>query len=244
MTARKKNSTDDKNLKQTENDLIFAVKIVSVSLVIASTAFIIGYYHENLKKCNNFVAEKLKAEQLATEKITSLSEAIKNATIKNIKIENNVTEVKQLKYWGICLEHWNEAGSLRSMNRVFEKLNFKFVDNHEYDIVWSIEGTLDSPFSQVKEYKKTQKINHIPGIPALVTKSYMTYYNYDSKFILPAFRLPYDKKNFIDYAKKYPNEKFVRKNIFNRGVEIVNVTDIIDDQDRDVFYQEFLSNVS
>jgi tubulin monoglycylase TTLL15 len=149
---------------------------------------------------------------------------------------------KQLKYMGICLDKWNENDNLRTMNRVFESLNFEFIndtENRDFDIIWSIEDEPELVYVKMKQLKQHQKVNHFPGNEVLVTKSNMNMYNANLRYILPSFLMPYDRKVLDDYMKKYPDTRYVRKNIYNRGVMIVEPKDI-NDSDPDDFFQVFL----
>jgi hypothetical protein len=46
------------------------------------------------------------------------------------------------KYWNVCTATWNPNGNLRTMNRVFERLGYTFVnplDGDDWDVLWSLE---------------------------------------------------------------------------------------------------------
>jgi hypothetical protein len=157
-------------------------------------------------------------------------------------------ENKRLKYWHISIDNWNKNGNLRSMNRVFEKLDYEFVnatEGDEWDILWSKEFPFDyhegGPIKPLDQpLKPHQKVNHFPGNVDLVGKSRMCTRNKDLKYILPPFR-----QDAADELKKYiaenPKKKFVIKNKYNRGVRIVNASDI-DVNVPDTFHQVFLDN--
>lgn len=179
----------------------------------------------------------------------------KNTEIKNDAESGNLIEVekiKRLKYWNIVLEVWHQGGHLRTMDRVFNSLQYEFVNvsqGDDWDFLWSIE----SPFSVVDDeksngyffsikknpLKQEQKINHFPGISSLASKSYMNEINAGLKYILPSFVLPYDEKKFKNFLKDNPQAKLVEKNIYNRGVYIVDAKDVLNEES-EVFYQQFM----
>lgn len=168
---------------------------------------------------------------------------------------SQMEEIKSLRYWSVCLTEWHDAGSLRTMNRVFERLNYKFVNRShgdDWDIFWSIEHplgfydddtnlTLFGDF-RTKPPEQHQKIHHFPGIGILITKVTMNDNNRGSKYILPFFELPYDEELLQEYLIDNPNKLLLEKNFYNRGVRIVDVKDIVSSADSEFFYQEFMSD--
>lgn len=141
------------------------------------------------------------------------------------------------------------------MNTVFKQLNYDFVNRShgdDWDIMWSIEHPLGiydenediSLFADVRQrpLEKHQKINHFPGIGILITKVTMNDNNRDSKYILPFFELPYDEEDLEKYLINNPHKQLLEKNIYNRGVKIVDVKDINRVEDSELFYQEFMNN--
>lgn len=161
-------------------------------------------------------------------------------------LESSLTAAKSsLKYWGVCIWEWNEQGNLRTMNRVFDRLNFVSVnplEGDDWDVLWSIEY----PFSDKREHfapifnqlKPHQRINHFPGIQYMTSKFYMNVHNQDFDFLLKSFKFPHDIDRFKEFAAAN-NKSFVRKNLDNRGVQIV-ARDEIDFETDDLFYQEFM----
>ena len=137
------------------------------------------------------------------------------------------------------------------MDRVFNTLQYDFVNGtlgENWDFLWSIE----SPFSKGdekiefifanitnKRLRQEQKINHFPGISALASKSYMNEINADLPYILPSFILPQDKKKFHKFLNDNPKAKLVEKNVYNRGVYLIDAKDVLY-EDSEVFYQQFM----
>lgn len=140
------------------------------------------------------------------------------------------------------------------MNRVFENLQYKFVNaslGDDWDILWAIENPFYVPefktdplFMNIdqKPLRIEQKVNHFPGIGVLVGKSHMNALNAHLKYILPSFVLPYDQVKFEEFLNKNPKAKLVEKNIFNRGVRIVTKKDVLqrNHENSEIFYQQFM----
>lgn len=177
------------------------------------------------------------------------------------------SEITKPKYWNVSEAKWNPNGNLRTMNRVFERLGYEFVNasqpGEDWDVLWSIElvpfwvfseqnliflcrypfhlslKRLFGPLYQ-QPLKPHQKINHFPGIGVLADKSFLSTRHRDLKYILPAFSL-LQKDEFQSYVAKNPKRKFVEKNIKNRGVKIIEKKDI-DFSLTYKIYQAFLEN--
>lgn len=144
-------------------------------------------------------------------------------------------------------------GAFRTMNRVFDSLGYEFVDgsnNDDWDILWCREYPFSEKnssdgdiFSRINSghLRQEQKINHFPGTSALLIKSDMNERNAHSKFILPHFLIPYDRTKIEKFIEKNPNIKLLEKNIYNRGVRIIDPKDIDFDNSNN-FYQQFLHN--
>jgi hypothetical protein len=88
--------------------------------------------------------------------------------------------------------------------------------------------------------KPHQRINHFPGIGVLADKSFLTTRHHDLKYILPAFGQKH-RRQFEDYAMKHPRRKFVQKFVQNRGVKVVERSEIDFSRDYKI-YQAFLDN--
>jgi tubulin monoglycylase TTLL15 len=160
-------------------------------------------------------------------------------------------DCEKLRFWGVDTEiQWNDNKSMYTMNKVFKKMNFEFVNNaDEFDVAWTIEtpyqkGEKNKIFTgfEKKKLKKHQKLNHFPGILNLVSKADMAYNNRDLKYILPSFQIPTDIESLKKFIKKNPKKKVLEKNLYNRGVRIITTKDIKTDTKDEVYYQQFMDN--
>lgn len=152
-----------------------------------------------------------------------------------------------LKYWGVCIHQWNQLGNLRTMNRVFDRLGYEFVNasnGDEWDVLWAIEfydqwskpEIFDPLFKPLKPH---QLINHIPGMNYIASKKFMNTNNQEFSFILRSFEFPDMIGQFKAYRAEHSGKKFVEKNFDNRGVKVVDIEDI-NFYSSDKFYQEFM----
>ncbi|CRK91752.1 CLUMA_CG005386, isoform A [Clunio marinus] len=179
-------------------------------------------------------------------------EDISKKLFKQDAIIGNQTQSKDskiLKYWDVCLHNWNKNGNLRTVKRVFERLGYEAADGSkgdDWDILWSMEYPYQDNYPEVfnamfQPLKPHQKINHYPGTSFITNKVYLTTHNRDLDFILPSFELPRMEKDFQEYIKLNPNKRLVTKHMYNRGVKIVNQTDV-QNQKKFKFLQEFMED--
>jgi hypothetical protein len=177
----------------------------------------------------------------------------KNGFLKSISTVNDsqiAENSRKLRYWNVCHANWNANGHLRTMNRVFERLGYEYVnavEGGDWDVVWTFEYPYDvvgrsklyDPIYR-KPLKPHQKINHVPGISVLTNKSFMTTNHRDLNFILPTFNID-SKEDFKEYVTKNPTRKFVEKSYTNRGVKIIDKEKIAFKKPL-TMYQAFMEN--
>lgn len=171
-----------------------------------------------------------------------------NSNSKSLRKSSSVAIANSsLKYWGVCLFEWNENGNLRTMNRVFDRLNFvpvNALEGDDWDVLWSIEYPFDvnvrKNFEPIyKQLKPHQRINHIVGISHMTAKYFMNTRNQDFDFLMKSFKFPNDIGRFKDFAAANPHKSFVHKNLDNRGVRVVTREEV-DFETDELFYQEFM----
>lgn len=133
----------------------------------------------------------------------------------------------------------------RTYETVFDRFGFDFVNgsnDDNWDVLWSSEYPFStenpSVNSRVKVLKPHQRVNHFPGMNYVTLKSFMTSRNRDVKAILPGFMLPTQAQKFKTYITENPNARFVRKHEHNRGIMLVNVSDI--NLEQTGYYQLFM----
>jgi tubulin monoglycylase TTLL15 len=166
----------------------------------------------------------------------------------NVKIDKSS---KDLKYWGVCENLWNKNGNLRTHDRVFEALGYELVNasnGDDWDVLWTIEYPYNRQSSKFyaplfeSPLKPNQRVNHFVGIGYIAEKSFLTTTNRDLEFILPSFKLPEMIDDLQKFALENPTKMFVKKNIENRGVEIVDVNKLhLSFNESSKLYQEFMN---
>lgn len=170
----------------------------------------------------------------------------------NSESSQSVKCLEQPKYWGVCIDHWNINGNLRTMDRVFNRLGFVPVNGSngdDWDILWTIEYPYHHPQIKRSEQYDTldnplkfhQRINRIPGFNFIAAKSFMTSNNRDIKYVLPGFFFPAMIDDFKTYVKANPHARFVEKALGNRGVRLVE-KDEINFKETNKYYQHFMEN--
>jgi hypothetical protein len=165
--------------------------------------------------------------------------------LENMDLLSDSNPQGSLKYWGVCINKWNENNNLGTMDKIFEKLGYEFVDaseTFEWDILWSIEY----PHKHLEAFlplrifplKQHQRINHIPGLVRITNKRGLGVYT-KSKYLFPTFSFPDEIEKFNQYTSANPDAKYVEKNFDNRGVRIVTVDEFNKTDDTKV-YQVFM----
>ncbi|CRL07682.1 CLUMA_CG020639, isoform A [Clunio marinus] len=157
-------------------------------------------------------------------------------------------KTKTLKYWQICINKWNVMGNLRSMDRIFERLGYEFVNasqGDDWDFLWSVEFPFQKNVAKefdpiFMELKPHQRINHFPGAFSITNKVYMTTHNEKLSFVLPSFWLESMWDKFKAYVEKNPTKQMITKNMSNRGVRMIDPKDVKNNSEIK-FVQEFMS---
>jgi tubulin monoglycylase TTLL15 len=147
--------------------------------------------------------------------------------LKQVSLINVVTSSAP-KFWLFTTQKTNFV--LQPMEKILLKLGLVKTEvnttsmetmHDDWDFVWSFEYISFIPFnySALKPY---QRINHIPGIGHLTSKSDLATYT-NSKYVPNGFKNFQDLKAFAD---KNPNTRFVQKLSTNRGVSLKNVSEV------------------
>lgn len=164
----------------------------------------------------------------------------------SIQLQNvyeNYGQIDQpIKFWTVVLNPWNKNDNLRTLKRVMNRFGYQEVNGNqtEWDILWMIEFPFDKTKLNFSHLKSHQKINHIPGMTFLTNKLHLTTTR-KSKYIPPAFQFPKMIKEFNEFIERNPDSKFVAKNYDNRGVKIVEKSEINFDM-KSKYVQQFVEN--
>lgn len=116
-----------------------------------------------------------------------------------------------------------------NVNNVMEQFGSKSVSTKDlqkgnWELLWSNEYLSAVPFDFSK-LKKHQKVNHIPGIYYLISKSHLAAYT-DSKYVPKGFLNAAEvMETFTNHhvINKHPAKRYVRKSKANGDIQLMNV---------------------
>ena len=174
-----------------------------------------------------------------------------------LKISNNISneqwinksECRIPKYWCVIMVKELKSDQHAKVKKVLDYFGFNSADgfsDSDWDVLWSYEFVFtNQEINKIwnitaQPLKPHQKVNHIPGLNAITSKSFMSSRNQDIPGILPGFIFPADRDKFEEFVKKNPNGRFVVKDVGNRGVKLVNRSEISFDKSERQFYQYFM----
>lgn len=143
------------------------------------------------------------------------------------------------KYWSFV--KGKDDKHLRHVKAVLSRLGFQQVTNEtkDWDLLWAHDYPFRILYPRLHNLKPYQRVNHFPGCGFLTNKVDLA--TTDLKYIPKSFKLPDDRDKFMEYAKQYPDKKFVQKHNQHRHISIKSFKDI-DFADNDTFLQEFVDN--
>lgn len=134
----------------------------------------------------------------------------------------------------------SDGGHLKHVFAVLDRLGYQR-DNNENSTDWNLLWAHDYPFrvlySQIYNAKPHQRINHFPGCGYITNKVDLS--TTKLKYILPAFKLPEQKQELLEYVKENPDKMFVQKSNDHRNIKIQDVKSI-DLESTGTFIQEYV----
>lgn len=107
----------------------------------------------------------------------------------------------------------------------------------DWDLLWAHDYPFRVLYSQIYNAKPYQKINHFPGCGYITNKVDLS--TTKLKYILPAFKLPEQKNELLEYVKDNPEKMFVEKSNDHRNIKIQEVKNINLDKSG-TFVQEYV----
>ncbi|XP_034832589.1 probable tubulin polyglutamylase ttll-15 [Maniola hyperantus] len=132
----------------------------------------------------------------------------------------------------------NKNGLLKHVHLVLERLGYeKSTNRTPWTLLWSHDYPFRVLYPNMHRLKNNQKVNHFPGTGFITNKVDLA--TSDSKFIPRAFKIPKNKKEFLEYATENRNAVFLEKHNQHRGVYLKNVTEI-DLSSGESFVQEYV----
>lgn len=160
-------------------------------------------------------------------------------------IQAPVVEAKEGKYGTKQHIVWVEGknkhtGYLKHVFDVFDRIGYAAGDGEsDWDVLWSHEYPFEILSKKISNIKPHQRINHFPGSGYITNKVYLATTN--SSFIPLAFKIPSEKKKFLDYTQKHPDKMWVQKKNTHRGIQIKKTTEL-DLENEGSFVQLYVDN--
>lgn len=130
--------------------------------------------------------------------------------------------------------------TLNEVRYVLDRLGFRRVferGSMDWNLLWSHRHPQKFLENLPFPLKWYQRVNHIPMIHFLVTKVNLAT-QVESKYIPKGFT---SQEELLEYAAQNPGKRFVQKSIFNRHVQLKNISEI-EFRDKKFFVQEFVES--
>ncbi|KAL4238359.1 ligase [Mactra antiquata] len=148
---------------------------------------------------------------------------------------------KRMKKPPVVWIHGNKKGILDQVRIVFEKLGFAVSSGEtDWDVFWAFEypfvGNMSRPMIQLKPH---QMVNHFPGTVYITNKASLSFVHKD--YVPKTFIMPRHKKELLQYAAEYPDKRWIKKNIFHRGIKIIELNELELTSEKYIV-QEFVDN--
>jgi len=118
-----------------------------------------------------------------------------------------------------------DSGYLEHVYSLLERGGYTRVGiDSDWDLLWAHEYPFRVLKEQLMKLKKTQKVNHFPGSGYITNKVNLA--TSGLPHVPIAFKIPDQKAQLINYAKKYPESLFVQKSNNHRGIRIQPLRDL------------------
>jgi len=133
-----------------------------------------------------------------------------------------------------------DSGYLKHVYNVLDRAGYRR-GNYNVTSDWDVMWAHDYPFKKIREkmlkMKKGQKVNKFPGSGYITNKVNLA--TSGLRHVPPAFSIPKEKEQLLEYAKKYPDKLFVQKSNNHRGIQIQGITQL-DLATEGSFVQEYI----
>jgi len=131
-----------------------------------------------------------------------------------------------------------DTGYLEHVFSLLERAGYSRVDvQSEWDLLWAHDYPFRVMEHQLKKLKKHQKVNHFPGSGYITNKVNLA--TSGLPHVPVAFKIPKQKTELIDYAKRFPDSLFVQKSNNHRGIRIQPLAEL-DLETKGTFVQKFI----
>ncbi|XP_076234873.1 tubulin tyrosine ligase-like 15 [Calliopsis andreniformis] len=156
------------------------------------------------------------------------------------KIQTKVVEIKEKRPVYRVYAKSNDTGYLKHVFAVLDRLGYERNDNESnWDLLWAHDYPFRVLYSNLSRLEAHQRVNHFPGCGYITNKVDLS--TTEGHYILPAFKLPEQRENLVQFANLHPEKTFIQKSNDHRGISIKNISDI-DLTASGSFVQEFIQH--
>ncbi|XP_076656663.1 tubulin tyrosine ligase-like 15 [Halictus rubicundus] len=141
-----------------------------------------------------------------------------------IKAHTKIIKVEEKRPTYRIYARSNDTGYLRHVFAVLNRLGFQRTNDSNWDLLWAHDYPFRVLSSNLSKLQDHQRVNHFPGCGYITNKVDLS--TTEGQYILPAFKLPEQRNEFLKYADKYPEKTFVEKSNDHRGIRVKNTSEI------------------
>ncbi|CAK9814066.1 Probable tubulin polyglutamylase ttll-15 [Anthophora quadrimaculata] len=142
-----------------------------------------------------------------------------------IETQSKISEIKEKNPLYRIYTRNNDTYYLKHVFIVLERLGFKRThDEFNWDLLWAHDYPFRTLNSSLSKLHTHQRVNHFPGCGYITNKVDLS--TTKGRYVLPAFKIPEQRDEFLEYANQHPEIMFVQKSNEHRGISIKDVNDI------------------
>ncbi|XP_076547263.1 tubulin tyrosine ligase-like 15 [Osmia lignaria lignaria] len=142
-----------------------------------------------------------------------------------IRVHTTVSKIKEGNPLYFVYAKSNDTGYLKHVFIVLESLGFKRTyNNSNWDLLWAHDYPFRVLSSNLNKLQTHQRVNHFPGCGYITNKVDLS--TTEGRYILPAFKIPEQNNEFLQYVKQHPEKMFVEKSNDHRGISVKNISSI------------------
>ena len=141
------------------------------------------------------------------------------------KVQTKVIQIQEKRPSYRIYARSNDTGYLKHVFAVLDRLGFERADDDpNWDLLWAHDYPFRALHSNLSRLEAHQRVNHFPGCGYITNKVDLS--TTEGRYILPAFKLPEQREEFLRYADRYSEKMFVQKSNDHRGISVKNTSDI------------------
>ncbi|XP_053986178.1 probable tubulin polyglutamylase ttll-15 [Hylaeus volcanicus] len=141
-----------------------------------------------------------------------------------VTVRTKVIEIEEKRPLYRIYAKNNDTGYLKHVFAVLDRLGFKRTDDSNWDLLWAHDYPFRALFSNISNLDGHRRVNHFPGCGYITNKVDLS--TTKGRYILPAFKLPEQREEFLRYVDEHPQKIFVQKSNDHRGISVKTTNDI------------------